>query len=102
MGGVAWDRIRSVFHAALDRPPEERSTWLAEHCRDDAELLAEVSSLLEHALERASFLEPPSSTEPGDVFDATHASRTIGARIGPYTVVQLLGRGAMGIVYEAE
>ena len=37
-----------LFEQVLQRPPEERSSFRVEACGDDAEMRAEVSSLLEH------------------------------------------------------
>ncbi len=42
------NRIQQLFLAALERPSSERDAWLVEQCGQDASLLAEVRSLLEH------------------------------------------------------
>ncbi len=99
---LSWERIRDLFHAALERPQEERLTWLALACKGDTALFAEVEALLRREMEAGSFLEPPSSVEAQEILDVSHASRLIGARIGSYRLLGLLGRGAMGLVYDAE
>ena len=41
-----WNTMMSLFNDALERPPDERLAFLAEACGSDAELRAEVESLL--------------------------------------------------------
>jgi hypothetical protein len=43
-----WERIEQLYNQALDRRPEERSSFLAEACRGDEEVRREVESLLDH------------------------------------------------------
>ena len=54
-----WDRVKQVFQAALDTPPEKRAAFVREACGTDHDLRTEVDSLL-LAHERAgSFAERP-------------------------------------------
>ena len=59
-------RAYELFEQALSRPPGERSAFLAGACGQDAELRAEVESLLDHD-RRASdeFMRPPESGDGG-------------------------------------
>ena len=41
-----WRQITDVFHAALAHPAAGRAPFLADACRDDAPLRAEVESML--------------------------------------------------------
>lgn len=41
-----WNRIRNIFDAALERAPEERSSFICEQCGTDEALQADVQSLL--------------------------------------------------------
>jgi len=41
-----WREVEAVFNEALDRPLEERESFLITRCGRDLELLAEVRSLL--------------------------------------------------------
>ena len=36
------NRVRDVFLAAVELPPDQRPSYLAEACREDADLRAEV------------------------------------------------------------
>jgi eukaryotic-like serine/threonine-protein kinase len=46
MEPARWERVKALFHSALDRPPGERAAFLEHACPDDPELLREVESLL--------------------------------------------------------
>ena len=43
-----WERIQELFVQAAALLPAEPTSFLTQACGDDAELLAEVTSLLEH------------------------------------------------------
>lgn len=43
---VRWATIERIFHAALERPPDERASFLDQACGDDPTLRQEVDSLL--------------------------------------------------------
>jgi hypothetical protein len=42
-----WGRVKALFHAALEKDPVDRAAFLKSSCGDDAEVRAEVQSLLE-------------------------------------------------------
>ena len=52
------NRVRDVFLAAVELPPEQRPAFLAEACGGDAELRAEVERLLAAHADPDSILEP--------------------------------------------
>jgi serine/threonine-protein kinase len=90
--------IESVFEAALERPPDERSTWLAARCGGDDALRAEVSALLSAHRRADGILEADLSRAAAELSPPGLQRR----RIGPWRVVRELGRGGMGVVYLAE
>src|SRR5438105_3845225 len=94
-----WRQIESVFNAAHGKTAAERTRFLDEACSSDQTLRSEVESLLANEDLAASFLE---SEGPGALLAPTGSqSVPSGERIGPYTVIDLVGAGGMGEVYKA-
>src|SRR5262245_51720169 len=85
-----------IFHAALARPPAERSEFLAETCAGDNALQGRMEALLWAHENPGSFLagRPP----------LTDAARTecAGSTIGFYKLLEQIGEGGMGTVWMAQ
>ncbi|MHC4066592.1 MAG: serine/threonine protein kinase, partial [Planctomycetota bacterium] len=96
-------RAYELFEQALQRPPEERSGFLAEACGNDAELRAEVESLLEQdSRVPDDFMQPPES-EPrltGSISEISY-DPLIDTRVGSFHIKRVIASGGMGTVYEA-
>ncbi len=98
-----WRRIEALFHEALERAEGERSAFLEGACDGDAGLRLEVESLLaaesaEDRIERAVAGGIVLAAEE----DAEASTEAIPQRIGPYRLLEEIGRGGLGTVYLAE
>ena len=93
---ASWPRVKEVLALALEAAPDQRAALLDAHCAGDAELRAEVESLLAAEADAGLFIATPAvdaSTE-----DDEHDPH-IGSTIGAYVIDRCLGRGGMGAVY---
>ncbi len=103
MTTAQWNRVQELFAAAADRPPQQRRAFLDQACGDDAELRAEVESLLEHdQAASAVFLQPPQPQrkEPS-IGPPQGPDPMIGRHVGGYHIKGVIAAGGMGTVYEA-
>jgi serine/threonine-protein kinase len=89
-----WQRIEELYEGAAALHGGEREAFLLRGCGDDAALRAELEGML--AAERPLSVERLAPAE-GSVPDPL-----VGALVGRWRVVELLGRGGMGTVYLAE
>jgi serine/threonine protein kinase len=93
------DRIIDLLHEAKARPAgAERERFLAETCREDAELKEQILSLLAAEGDgNASFLGVTQVLRP-----AIPPTEKPGDRIGRYKLLEQIGEGGCGVVYVAE
>jgi len=92
-----------VFEQALERTPHERPAFLANACGSDAELRAEVDSLLEQ-VDRIpdGFLQlPEAAGNSGSLPASGQPDPLIGSHVGCFHIKQAIASGGMGTVYEA-
>jgi serine/threonine protein kinase len=87
MSSDAPDRVRDLFHLALERGRDARHDFLKTACGDNTSLFDEVWQLVN--------VYEDTQTGP----QATARDRLPGLRLGAYEIVRLIGSGGMGRVY---
>jgi serine/threonine-protein kinase len=97
-----WERVESLFHAALPLDAGARAAHLELACAGDQALRAEVESLLAASERDEGFLAENAFNAGLEVLSGAQAERLEGKQIGCYQVLSQLGRGGMGEVYLAE
>jgi serine/threonine protein kinase/tetratricopeptide (TPR) repeat protein len=99
-----WQRIKQIFHDALELEPEKRTAFLDQACAGEAKVRAEVSSLINAHLKDGDFLDiPAAGMAAGAAGLESHPSELKeGRRIGSYKIIGTLGAGGMGKVYLAQ
>ena len=90
-----------ILRDALDTDPGDRDRFLSERCGADTALRERVQSLLRGiaAEELASVAAAGFECEEAEWGNDRATDALVGTRLGPYRVVERVGRGGMGIVY---
>ena len=97
LSGAQRVRVDELLDVLLDTPAEERADYLNRHGGADPEVRHEVESLLLAAQQVGEFLATPAYIKG----EAASESVPDDLKIGPWKVTRVIGRGGMGVVYEA-
>ena len=105
-----WQRLKEIFLAALELPATERPLFVRERCGADADLASRILALLAEDQEGSSPLDRPLAQRLATLLPpelpglATPAERLPDPprRLGPYRLLQRVGRGGQSTVYLGE
>ena len=99
-----WAKVESIYHAALERGPEDRAAFVANECAGDQELESEVGSLLRFDGQADAFMPTSALNVAAKTLAASHVTSEDEPKIediGPYQLLKLIGQGGTGNVYLA-
>lgn len=97
-----WQRLKPLFHAAMERDPNTRAGFAAELCGTDTELKEQLLRLLDANAKGIGPIDRP-AVDPVRLAEAAairfHPGQIL---LDRFRIVRLLGKGGMGEVFEAQ
>ena len=93
-----WQRLEELFAEAIELPAPSRDRFIERATHDDTELRRQLRALVDHdssagaRIQRAVRNAAESAAAPME---------WAGRRVGPYRITREIGRGGMGIVFQA-
>src|SRR5438105_4965442 len=89
----SWQKVKEIFHAALELGVDERFLFLSNACGSDTRLRQEVESLIRAHEQSGEFIDSPAYEIAADMLISDEAELSIGQRLGPYEIISTLGKG---------
>jgi Tol biopolymer transport system component/serine/threonine protein kinase len=102
MSAERYQQAAHLYHAALEREPDERAAFLDEACGGDDELRREIESLLKAHDKAGNYFAAPAMEVAAGLLAERRSLLRVGQSLSHYRVLSLIGAGGMGEVYLAE
>lgn len=96
-----YQQLDRLVEEALGRADGTRSSFLAEACAGDSELLQSAQALLAAHGQTEEFLSETALETAARTIALESSAFKVGERVGPYEIRSLIGAGAMAEVYAA-
>ena len=96
-----WPKLERIYNQALELDPAERAAFLSEACQGDRELRDEIESLLANASAGGAVFPTSAWSVPTNVRVPARDPLDAGTVLGNYRIVNKVGEGVIGILYEA-
>ncbi|RMF80161.1 MAG: serine/threonine protein kinase [Planctomycetota bacterium] len=102
MTPTEYNRLAELFLEARRKPESEARAFAARACRDNPEMARRLDSMLASDRSSGASLDARPRHDPTGAADESAApAAAIPDRIAGYAILELLGRGGMGVVYRA-
>ncbi len=98
MNRERWQKLKEIFHSALELEADERARFIEEVCADDEELKEEVESLLAHDEDGNDSIEEIALEIAARLVSDNAVDRDTGRIIGSYRVIGEISQGGMGTI----
>jgi hypothetical protein len=96
-----YQRMKAIFHSALEREAGDRAAYLDAVVGGDATLRADVERLIAAHEREGDFIDAPAYEVAADMLADELSVSMVGQLVSHYRVLELLGAGGMGEVYLA-
>jgi tetratricopeptide (TPR) repeat protein len=97
-----WQRLKPLFHNALEEATEDRAAYVAAVCGNDPELKKHLEELLQAEQQNTGTHDAPLAHLNGFFDDRSARFQPGELVLGRFRIIRPVGRGGMGEVYEAE